>query len=473
MSADESGTLTKTLATSKAAAPQREFSDAYGRWLLFLLLAVTAVSYADRVIVQVLGQSIKQDLGLSDLQLGLLSGLSFALLYSIAGFPIARLSERHSRVGIISISVAIFSVMTALCGMAQQFWQLIAFRVGVGVGEAGVQPPGVSLIGDHFPRERRGSAFATMQLGAPVGSFLGALGGGWIAHLYGWRAAFLALAVPGLIIAALFRLMLREPPRGMSDPQRAAVSARPPPFTVVLSTLDARPEFRQLLLGLALATIALYGSGVFLTPFYARVFNLGVAEAAGMYALTSGGAAFVGLSVSGFAIDWLGRRSQTWYALLPAIGLAVSAPLYVLGYRSTSLVGAVVLITLASVMMFCFQAPTMTALQNMVDARMRASAAFVYSLTGALIGLGIGPPIIGLLSDRFARQAFAGRAFLASCPGGQAPPAAEAAVSQACAAASAAGVRSALMVMACVFLWSAFHYFLAFRKIRSSDIAQR
>jgi MFS family permease len=174
--------------------------------------------------VQTLGQSIKEDLSLSDLQLGLLGGLSFAVFYSTLGLPLARLAETKSRVTIISASVALFSLFSGLCGLATGFATLFLFRVGVGVGEAGVSAPGTSLIGDHFPPHRRGMALTLMRLGAPAGSAFGTFVGAWVGMHYGWRAAIVTVSVPGLVVALLFRLLLREPPRGMSDHGRAASS---------------------------------------------------------------------------------------------------------------------------------------------------------------------------------------------------------------------------------------------------------
>jgi len=442
------------------------FSRGYERWLLCLLLLVTTFSFGDRVIIQVLGQAIKEDLSLTDLQLGLLSGLSFALLYSCVGFPIARMAERRSRVAIMSTCVGVFSIMSGLCGLSQSFWQLFLCRVGVGIGEAGVQPPGVSLISDHFPPSRRGMAVSVMQLGAPVGSVLGGLGGGWIGHLYGWRTALLALAIPGLILALAFRLTLRDPARGMSDPDHSVhARSEPPPFGAVLTLLGSKTGFRHMLIGLAVGTTALYGSGAFLPIFFARVYGLGLAQAATMYAITIGVAGAISLSISGVAIDRLSRRGQHWYALLPALGLTASVPAYVAGYMSGTPYAAIALIASASVFMLCFQAPTMAAFQNMVGAQMRASAAFVYSFTSALIGLGVGPPLVGFLSDRFAARAFGMGDFSERCAGGGALVHEDAALAQLCTSASATGVRYALASVTLLFLWGAAHYFVAYRRM--------
>jgi predicted MFS family arabinose efflux permease len=442
--------------------------SSYRRWLLVLLLPATSCSFVDRVIVQVLGQTIKSDLQLTDLQLGLLSGLSFAVVYSIAALPLARLAERRNRTRLISLAVAIFSVMTGLCALAHRFWQFVICRVGVGIGEAGVQPPAISLIADHFPAARRGSAIAIMQFGAPLGSFCGALGGGWIAGAFGWRAALLAVSVPGVLLALIMRIFLREPPRGMSDPvlSQHCVSVVPP-LAEVLRTLWARRDFRHMWAGLALASMALYGSGAFLPAFFARSYDVGVARAATLYGVTSGVSSLIGVGFSGFGADWLGRRAESWYALLPALGLLLSLPLYMLGYSSEGPQVAVAWITAASAFMFWYQAPTMVAIQNMVGPRMRASAVFVYSFAATLLGVGFGPPLMGLFSDLFARRALAKLAPGATCSVEHVVHHSGSAVLDSCAAASTIGLRGALVVGAQLFLWAAFHYFRAFWIVRT------
>lgn len=441
------------------------YSAGYRFWLLTLLLLIAAFAFIDRVIMQTLGQVIKEDLNLTDLQLGVLGGLSFALLYSTLGLPLARLAERHSRVNIIAASVGLFSVMAALCGLAQNFWQLFLYRVGVGIGEAGVQPPGVSLISDHFPPKRRGAAIVTMQLGTAVGAVFGAFGGGWIAQNYGWRAAIVALAVPGILLAILFKLTLREPPRGMCDDEPSREAA-PPPFLAVWRLLASKPAFWHMMAGLGLTMMATYGWGAFTTPYAMRVFGIPVQDAGLIYALIAGVAGGTGLMISGYTIDWISRRDQRWYAWLPTLGVACAAPSMLVALSMQALWPFVFAVMVGNLFTFFYQTPTIVAMQNMVTPRMRATAAFVFFFVNTLVGVGFGPAITGLLSDLFAQGAFAIGDFAAMCPGGRAIPGAEANFGQACAAASTEGVKASLTTMALFYLWAAAHYWMASRTIR-------
>jgi predicted MFS family arabinose efflux permease len=451
--------------------PVKEYSRLYRWWLLALIMMVAAFAYIDRVIIQTLGQPIKEDLNLSDFQLGLLGGLGFALLYSTLGLPIARLAERHSRISIISISVAVFSGMAALCGMAANFWQLLLFRIGVGIGEAGVQAPSVSLLGDHFPPEKRGRAVTMMRLGAPVGSVLGAIIGGYIAHNYGWRAAVISLAVPGLIVALLFKLTLREPRRGMSDPDGGeAAKAPPPPFLEVMRTMWVRPEFRHMLIGLALATMGLYASGAFLTPFLIRVHGLTVAEAGIYFGLLSGIGGAAGFILGGLGVDIITRRGARWYALLPAIGLACGVPFYLIGYSLGDPRIALVLFILGGMLLFFHSIPTLVAFQNMVGPRMRATAAFVFFFISTMVGIGLGPPVLGLVSDLFGTLSYQGADFAADCPGGRALVDAGAEAAARCSEAAGQGVQYALMAAQGLYVWGAIHYLIASRRIDDSRV---
>lgn len=455
--------------TETGASSTPLFSSRYRRWLLLLTLLAAAFGYIDRVIIQTLGQAIKEDLSLTDFQLGILGGLSFALLYSTLGLPIARLAERASRLRIISVSIALFSIMAVLCGTAANFAQLFLYRVGVGIGEAGVQAPSVSLIGDHFSAERRGSALGIMKLGSPVGSVVGAVVGGWIAHTYGWRAALMAMAAPGIILALLYTFTLREPPRGHSDGQDAKQDVGPPPpFSTVMRMMLARPEFRHMLIGLGLATMGLYSAGAFVTPFFIRVHGLSLAQAGLYFGILSGVSATAGMLIGGFAIDWIGRRGPHWYGLFPALGLLICVPLYLLGYSAADARVSLALQTAAGMFLLFHNVPTLVAFQNMVGLRMRASAAFVFFFISTLVGIGLGPTVLGLLSDTFATRGFGVGDFAASCPGGKAMVGAAAGLAERCRAASAIGVRHALMAAVGLMLWSALHYLLAARRMTAS-----
>lgn len=452
---------------TSAQAQAASYSAGYRAWLLTLLFLIAGFAFIDRVIMQTLGQVIKEDLQLTDLQLGLLGGLSFALLYSTLGLPIARLAERRSRINIISASVFIFSVMAALCGLAQNVWQLFLYRIGVGIGEAGVQPPAISLIGDHFPPKGRGRAIATTQLGTAAGAVFGAFIGGWIAQAYGWRAAVISLAVPGIVLAIAFKMTLREPPRGMSDEVAAEVGEEPPPFRAVMRRLGSKPTFWHMMMGLGLTMATTYGWGAFTTPYAMRVFGITVADAGLIYALIAGVAGGSGLLISGFTIDWISRRDQRWYAWLPALGLTLAVPCMLTALAMPSVWLFVAAVMCGNLFTFFHQPPTIVTLQNMVTARMRASAAFVFFFVNTLVGVGLGPPITGFFSDFYAQGVFALGDFSALCPGGRALSGAAANVAQACSAASTKGVHSALMTMSLMYVWAALHFYLASRSIRA------
>jgi MFS family permease len=446
-------------------ADQPLFSKAYRTWLLTLVLLVAAFGYIDRVIIQTLGQAIKEDLELTDFQLGILGGLSFAILYSTLGLPIARLAERRSRINIISASVAIFSGMTVLAGTAAHFWQMFLYRIGVGIGEAGVQAPSVSLLADHFPQHQRGKVMTIMKLGSPVGSVFGAIVGGWVAYNYGWRAAVISVAVPGLLLAVLFKLTLREPPRGYADPdQQDEAKADPPSFGTVMKIMWVRPEFRHMLIGLGLATMGLYAGGAFVSPFFMRVHGLTLAEAGVYVGTLSGAAATAGYALGGFGIDFISRCGARWYALLPAIGMGLSVPFYLVGYTIGQPPLALACQIVGGIFLFFHNIPTLVAFQNMVGPRMRATAAFVFFFVSTLVGVGLGPPLLGLVSDLFANASYPGGGFNNACAGGAT------ATNSACAQASADGVQLALASSMVLYAWGAIHYLIAARCIARGQV---
>ncbi len=196
------------------------YSDSYKRVVVAFLLAAYTLNFIDRTILATIGQAIKVDLKITDTQLGLLGGLAFAILYTLLGVPIARLAERWNRVSIISISIVVWSGFTAACGLAANFASLLALRVGVGIGEAGCSPPSHSLISDYFEPKRRASALSVYAFGIPLGAMIGAIAGGWLAQHLGWRAAFMIVGAPGVILAVLVKLIVREPPRAIQSPKR-------------------------------------------------------------------------------------------------------------------------------------------------------------------------------------------------------------------------------------------------------------
>jgi predicted MFS family arabinose efflux permease len=451
-------------ATVPEASATPQFSRGYRAWMLAMLVLISALNLADRQGLAASSQALKLDLKFSDSLMGLLQGFPFAVFYTLMGLPLARLAEHRSRARIIAACVGLFGVMATLCSTAQGFGRLLLFRIGVGIGDGGFGPPVASLVGDHYPMSRRASAMAIIWLGAPLGVVVGSVMGGWLAQHYGWRSTFIVIGLAGVLVSVLVLLTLREPPRGAFD---AAQASRGPPPSVLSAArfLFAKPAMRQTMIAGALAGMSMNGIGQFLNPFLARNFLLGPAEVGRLLGLIAGVSMASGLLLGGFGVDWAGRFDRRWSVWGPALGLVLAAPLFIFGLTRGSLPMTVIILICAHVSMFVFYSPTLAIAQNMVGANMRASSAFVMSgLVLGLAGIGLGPTLVGFLSDRFATHAFAG--FLGSCPGGRAPPGSLPALADACRSAGATGVRQALMVMALLCVWSAVHYVLASRTLR-------
>ncbi len=454
------------------AKPQSQgrYSRRYLAWALGLLFLVYTSNFIDRTILSVLQQPIKEELKLSDAQLGLLGGFAFALLYSTLGIPIARLAESRSRKTIITASVVIWSVMTAFCGLARSYGALFLFRVGVGVGEAGASPPAHSLIADYFPPKRRATALSIYSLGIPIGVLVGSVLGGVIAQRYGWRPAFAVVGLPGLVLALLTQITLREPARGHSEGGEAAGTVTPS-FGAVVARLWSRPAFLHVAAGASLTSFASYGIGAFTAPYFIRTFHLSLTQAGLVLGLISGVAAAVGTLGGGLVTDRAARRDVRWYVWTPAIGLAIAAPLYMAGYLAPSWPLAVAILIFPPVFQYSYLGPSFGVMHNMVPPRMRATATALLFLAINFIGLGFGPTLVGLASDLFAAHHFAGSlqmgpgGFAHLCPGGKAS-ASLPALNAACRSASAFGVRWAIVACAAVYLWAGAHYLLAAKRLR-------
>src|SRR5215469_9686807 len=338
----------------EAAAPARAplFSEGYKRAVLLTLTAVYALNFIDRTIVGIIGQPMKESLGMTDAQLGLLGGLGFAILYTIMGVPIARIAERVSRVNVMAICISIWSAFTALSGLAPNFGAMFAMRVGVGIGEAGCSPPAHSLISDYYEPKRRASALSVYAFGIPLGATLGAVLGGFIAQYLNWRLAFFIVGLPGVLVALALKLVVKEPPRGHSD--NVATPALPEDVTpeeepaaprrslaeeiwfeikelaAVAGRIFGKWSFLNMALGVTLASFAGYGAGAFSSPYFIRTFGLGLALVGGLFGIIGGVSSGAGTLAGGFVTDWLSKRSAAWYALVPGIGLAVALPIYLL-----------------------------------------------------------------------------------------------------------------------------------------------
>ncbi|MHC9087064.1 spinster family MFS transporter [Luteimonas sp. RIT-PG2_3] len=454
-------------AKTQSAASSTQFTSGYRAWLIILLILTYASNFMDRIIVATVGQAMKVDLQLSDLQLGLLGGMAFAFFYAVLGIPMARLSERYSRVKIIAACVAMWSLMTTLCGMAQNYAQLLLLRVGVGIGEAGSTPASHSLIADHFPPKRRASAFALYALGVPLGAFCGAILAGWIVQNMGWRSAFILLGLPGLLIALLTVLTLREPQRGLAD--GVVPTGEPvPSLKEVLRLLLRKRTFIHLTLGCALIGFANFGINMFMPIYFNRVFDMSYAQAGLAFGLITGVGALFGTSFGGFMADWAGKRDSRWYLWVVALGVALATPFYLAAFLQTNWIVAVAMMLVFGSVMYTWYGSTFAVTYTLVGPRMRASASAIVLLVNTLIGQGLGPIFIGGASDVFTRRAYAGGEYAASCSA-QALEGAAAGTAQACTQAAATGIRYATVLCGLVFLWGALHYFLASRTLRQDQ----
>ena len=459
------------MASAVEAAGQVRFSRRYRGWFLGLLVAIYACSFVDRIILSTVGQAIKVDLQLTDLEFGLLGGLAFAVFYAAFGIPIARLAERTSRVTIISICIALWSAMTALSGVAANYWQLLLFRMGVGLGEGGCGPAAQSLISDHYPPRQRASALAIFAIGVPIGSMLGAVSGGWITQTFDWRTAFFVVGLPGLALALLTRLTLREPPRGHSEGRPTDAAA--PPLTAVIRRLSTNRTMVLMILGCLLTNLAAAGVNTFAASYLVRAFDMSFTEVGLLFGLVTGSSGVAGILVGGFGADVAARRDPRWYAFTPAIGAALALPAFLLAFTRQDAYSTAAWIFGGSVLYSFYFAPTYGVIQNLVEPRMRASAAALMLLLINVCGQGLGPTFMGWLSDERAGRIFAAQAtgdFQRLCPGGVAPSGAGAELASSCAAAAATGLQQAILVICLSFALGAAFYLAAARTLRRDMI---
>ena len=447
-----------------AAAPEAAaFGKGYRTWLLLVLLLINVLNLADRQGIAATAPRFKLDLHLTDTELGLIQGLGFALFYTMFSLPLALMADRINRARIIAACVGIFAAFAAACGVAQNFWQMMLFRIGIGTGDAGFGPPVQSLLGDHYPPARRTSATTIIWLGAPIGAVTGAVLGGWFAQYVGWRQWFFSLSIPAVVLALVALVTLREPVRGMSDPQ-GLVRGKPPSIATVFRFLIAKRSFVHVLMGAALAATAMNGIGQFLARFIVSNHHVGPAQAGGILGEISGVSMAAGLALGGFGMDWLARFDRRWYVWGPAIGLVATTPLFVLGFLQPDIQKMVLILIAAHVAMFVYYTPTLGLAANMVGASMRGTSAWLASLVLGLVGVGLGPTLVGMLSDFFAQRAFAaGGDFKAMCPVGRPL---SAALAGPCASASAEGVKDAVIAVTLLCLWGALHFLLASRHLR-------
>ncbi|HEX5380175.1 MAG TPA: MFS transporter [Phenylobacterium sp.] len=388
-------------------------SDGYRKYALVVLLLVYTVNFLDRQVVTILAEPIKNDLHIADWQIGLMTGFAFAVFYTVLGLPIARLAESFNRVWIIGGSLTVWSGFTILCGQAGNFVQLVMARIGVGIGEAGCTPTSHSLIADYVPKEKRASALAFFSIGTPLGALLGLTMGGVIADIWGWRTAFLLAGLPGLILTVVVMLTLREPRK-----QIAADAVHHVPgkghFAMTLKYLAGKRTFWLVAFAAAIKAFIGYGHAPFTASFFFRNHAEEVAQLAGMFGLKSAG--FMGLALglmggtAGIISSWLGgwladlaaKRDLRAYMSVPAIASIVSPAIFIVAMLSESAAVALLILVLPGLLGSLWYGPVYASAQGLVPPHMRATSASIMLFIINMVGLGLGPLAVGILSDTLA-----------------------------------------------------------------------
>ncbi len=394
-------------ASPESGMPEPTTSRAYRVYVLAMLILVYTFNFIDRQIIGILAVPIKGELGLTDRELGLLGGFAFAAFYTFLGIFVARLADRYNRTRIMAVALALWSLMSAACGLARGYGLLFLCRLGVGVGEAGGVAPAYSLICDYFPERQRGRALGAYALGIPIGGGIAALAGGYLASNVGWRSAFYIVGLAGLALVPLFHFTVREPARGGLDGR--AAPGRPASFGSVLALLSRKPSFWALALGAATASMAGYALLFWMPSFLVRSFHVDLTRAAramGGLLLVGG---IVGVWMGGVIADRLGERRKAAYALVPAIAFMATVPFYVVGVMSPTLAICVAVFLVPTALSLVWLGPITSAVQHLVPPDMRTTTSAVFLFINNLIGIGVGTTLTGVLSDllkaRFAAEA--------------------------------------------------------------------
>ena len=405
--------------------------------LLFLAYALSIIT--DRMILSVLFEPIRLEFDVSDTQMGLLGGLSFALFYATLGIPIARLADQKSRRLIILFSLGVFSLMTAMSGLATGFLMLFLLRVGVGVGEAGINPASQSIIADYYPKERRGTAMSILAVGAPCGMIGGFLVGGAVSELYGWRAALIAVGLPGLLLAVAMFLLLREPERGATDSTADEGESIEPGIKNTAVYMFSTPAIRQLLFATTITAMGSYGASTWLPAFFVRTHDLSQGQVGMLMALLFGGLGAVGTLVSGKLFDVLSRKGMARGVWMIAIVQIAVTPLSIVAYQAGSLSVAIALLSLPAFAGNFFLGPSLALIQTLSPVSMRSVAAAIKMFCLNLVGLSLGPFFVGFVSD-LLKSGFDDRS-----------------------------LPIALSILTATSFWSAYHFWLCGRALNAAE----
>jgi len=368
-------------------------------YALVMLTAIYSLNFLDRTVITILIDPIKHDYQLSDKTMGFISGFGFVIFYSILAAPVARWADRGNRRSIITWGLVIWSGMTALAGIARNAIELTLSRFGVGIGEAAGTAPSSSMISDLFPGGRRSTAMAVYQLGPVFGGFLGAFIGGWVNQYYGWHDAFLVAGIPGLVVAFIFRFTVREPTRGSTEHKR--VDARQQNLAETLRFMLGQRCYLVLLIGFCFTTFTQFGFGTWTAPFLGRIHHLSSKDIGTYIGTVRAGAGLVGTLIGGYLSDWAGRRNVRWRIYVSAICSILACPGVLLFVLSHSLFWCIVGFTIVSAASPVHVGPIVAVSHSVVKVGMRAFATSVIYLISELLGLGLGPFLIGVFNDHY------------------------------------------------------------------------
>lgn len=370
---------------------------------VLLLFLINIANYTDRLVLSVVLQPVKEEFALTDTQVGLLTGVAFALFYAVLGLFVARLADRYNRVTIISVSLLLWSLVTALTGYTKTFAQLLLTRVAVGIGESGAIATGTAIIADYFPLQKRAWPIAMFLCGSSVGITFGLIFGGWVADQYGWRATFVIVGLPGVALAIITALVLRDPPRGLSDgPVKPVASASLPS---VLGQLLRNPVYLRLVFGAALVTFVLFGVMNWMPAYFVRRFGMTLSEVGTTFGLAIGVGGGLGMLIGGAITNMLTRRDARWLGWLPALAMFASLPMYEFALFADASRPAALLLFFANFVSGFAYGPVGTAVVSVVEPSVRATASALSAFMNSLIGIGIAPLLVGVLSDALLERA--------------------------------------------------------------------
>ncbi|PHR19835.1 MAG: MFS transporter [Sphingopyxis sp.] len=453
-------------------------SGGYRNYVIISLMLLYTLNFIDRILIGVVAQPIIEEFKLQDWQFGLLSGFGFALMYTVLGIPIARLAEHMNRVRIIAASVILWSLMTALCGIAGSFVALLVFRIGVGIGEAGLTPAANSIISDYFPPRSRARAIAIYTMGITLGGVLANAFGGPITEIFSWREAFLALGVPGIIFGVIFLFTVEEPPRGYADPPTAT---KPKKMSIgdTVRELSAKRSFWINMFAAALVAFVGYGVSNFQVAFFQRAHEMSISEVTLQIAVPLGLAASFGAFFTGYLTEKMSGRYPNVVAWLPGIMLIMCVPLYWLGLTTGSVPLALTALLFAAVLHYGYLGAQYTICQGVASPQARATAVALFLFVVNLIGYGCGPLIMGIVSDMLMNAHLASSQFAAElsgqiCKGRPEDLVATLGATKAgvCMSASAEGLRWAMIYIVGIFLVAGGMYIYICKTLQKDLVAK-